>query len=61
MEQFRVDTGKIYRVKRVTGRAIINQKDTEEYNKIVDMFCAITDIETEYNGAEKSIREAGFI
>ena len=36
-------------------------KETKKFNEITTIFCAITDIETEYNGAEKSIREAGFI
>lgn len=62
MEQFRLDTGKVHRVKRVTDvKSNYESEGHRKYNKIVDIFCAITDIETEHNGAEESIREAGFI
>lgn len=62
MEQFQLVTSKVYRTKGVTDvKSNYKSEGYRKYNKIVDIFCAITDIETEYNGAEKSIREAGFI
>ena len=62
MEQFQLYLCKVHRVKRVTDvKSNYESKGHRKYNKIVDIFSAIMDIEIEYNGAEESIREAGFI